>query len=80
MKKVFVLTKITFAKDGGVVRLDTNIFESYVKAVRPLVKYIDQKGNKVSYQKGHISTIRVMDKEYLTSPKYAFTLVEKTVF
>lgn len=78
--KVYEVTKITFAKDGKAVKLDTNIFNTYVQAVKPLVKYVKQKENKVNYQKGHISSIEIMDEEYSKKPKYAFTISEKTVY
>lgn len=52
--KVYEVTKITFAKDGRAVKLDANIFDTYVQAVKPLVKYVKQKGNKVNYKKGHV--------------------------
>lgn len=48
--KVYEVTKITFAKDGRAVKLDANIFDTYVQAVKPLVKYVKQKGNKVNWR------------------------------
>ena len=78
--KVYEVTKITFAKDGMAVKLDANIFDTYVQAVKPLVKYVKQKGNKVNYKKGHISSIEIMDDKYSKTPKYVFTILEKTVY
>ncbi|MCT7860312.1 MAG: hypothetical protein N4Q25_06640 [Lactobacillus crispatus] len=78
--KVYEVTKITFAKDGRAVKLDANIFDTYVQAVKPLVKYVKQKENKVKYKKGHISSIEIMDDKYSKTPKYAFTISEKTVY
>lgn len=78
--KVYEVTKITFAKDGRAVKLDANIFDTYVQAVKPLVKYIKQKKNKVNYKKGHISSIEIKDEEYSKKIKYAFTISEKTVY
>lgn len=78
--KVYEVTKITFAKDVRAVKLDANIFDTYVQAVKPLVKYVKQKGNKVNYKKGHISSIEIMDDKYSKTPKYVFTILEKTVY